>query len=58
VEAGPGCRRWLETVSALSPAVLGRYTLDKKSFREAGSLATAILAGALGNRLPGWDFLE
>ncbi|MCL2763222.1 MAG: DNA repair protein RecO C-terminal domain-containing protein, partial [Treponema sp.] len=54
-EAGPGCRRWLETVRVLSPAQLARYTLDKKSFREAKSLTTAILTEALGRRLASWE---
>jgi DNA repair protein RecO (recombination protein O) len=55
IEAGPGCRHWLETVRRLSPAQLTRYTLDVKSFREAKSLATAILAEALGKRLNSWE---
>ncbi|MDR0495247.1 MAG: DNA repair protein RecO C-terminal domain-containing protein [Treponema sp.] len=56
VAAGPGCRRWLETARGLSPVQLNRYTLDKQSFHEAKSLATAILAEALGRRLNSWDF--
>ena len=54
IEAGPGCRHWLETTGQLSPAQLTRYTLDGKSFREAKALATAILAEALGKRLGSW----
>jgi hypothetical protein len=56
VQAGPGCRRWLETVRPLSPTQLTRYTLDGKSFREAKSLTTAILSEALGKRLASWDW--
>jgi DNA repair protein RecO (recombination protein O) len=55
IEAGPGCRHWLETVRQLAPSQLTRYTLDVKSFREAKSLATAILAEALGKRLASWE---
>ena len=55
-EAGPGCRRWLETARTISPALLARYTLDKQCFREARALATAILAEALGRRLAGWEW--
>jgi DNA repair protein RecO (recombination protein O) len=55
IEAGPGCRHWLETTGQLSPVQLTRYTLDIKSFREAKALATAILAEALGKRLASWE---
>ena len=58
IDAGPGCRRWLETVRPLAPAQLTRYTLDGKSFREAKSLTTAILAEALGRRLASWEILS
>jgi DNA repair protein RecO (recombination protein O) len=54
-EAGPGCCHWLETTRPLNPGELSRYTLDKKSFREAKGLATAILAEAIGRRLESWD---
>ena len=56
IETSPGCRRWLETIRLLSPAQLARYTLDKKSFREAKALTTGILAEALGKRLVSWDW--
>ena len=54
VEAGPGCRHWLETTRSINPDQIVRHTLDKKSFREARSLATAILAEAIGKRLDSW----
>ena len=54
--AGPGCRHWLKTVQPLSPGRIGRYIMDKKSFQEARSLTTAILAEALGRRLASWDW--
>jgi DNA repair protein RecO (recombination protein O) len=47
-DAGPGCRHWLETVEPLSPMLLNRYTLDKKSLNETQSLLTVILSEALG----------
>ena len=56
LDAGSACRRWLETVRPLSPAEVSRYPLDEKSFREAMSLATAILAEALGRRLASWEW--
>jgi len=55
VEAGPGCCHWLESTRSLNPDQLVRHTLDKKSFREAKSLATAILAEAIGKRLESWE---
>jgi len=55
VDAGSACRRWLETVRPLSPAEVSCYPLDEKSFREAHSLTTAILAEALGRRLVSWE---
>jgi len=54
VEAGPGCRHWLETTRQIHPAQIVRHTLDKKSFSEARVLATAILAEAIGKRLDSW----
>ena len=54
--AGPGCRRWLETVRPLSPARLSRYTLDGKSSREAKALSASILAESLGRHLASWEW--
>jgi len=55
INAGPGCRRWLETACGVNPELLYRYTLDRRSFGEAKSLATAILAEAVGRRLECWE---
>jgi hypothetical protein len=56
LDSGSACRRWLETIRPLSPAEGSWQPLDEKSFREAMSLTTAILAEALGRRLASWDF--
>jgi recombinational DNA repair protein (RecF pathway) len=56
VDAGPGCRRWLETVRPLRGDQTARFTLDAKSFAEAKALATAILSEAVGRRLASWDW--
>jgi len=56
LELSPGCRRWLETIRALPPAQLVRYTLDTTSFNQAKSLATAILSEALGRHLASWTW--
>ncbi|MCL2599847.1 MAG: DNA repair protein RecO C-terminal domain-containing protein [Treponema sp.] len=55
-EIGPGCRRWLETVRHLPPTQLDMHPPDARSFREAKSLTTAILAGMMGRRLASWDW--
>jgi len=55
VDAGPGCLHWLETTLRIHPDQIVRHTLDKISFREAMSLATAILAEAIGKRLESWE---
>jgi DNA repair protein RecO (recombination protein O) len=57
LQINPGCRRWLAAVGPLAPARIERYTMDAKSFREAKSLTTAVLAGALEKRPASWDIL-
>jgi len=52
VEIGSACRAWLESPAVLTPTALTRP--DPKSFGEARTLATAVLAGALGRRLESW----
>jgi DNA repair protein RecO (recombination protein O) len=54
LQLNPGCRRWLTAVGPLEPSLLHRYSMDNRSFREAKSLAAAVLAGALGKRLASW----
>jgi DNA repair protein RecO (recombination protein O) len=54
IPLGSGARRWLMAVEALDPALLARYTLEGESLRQAKTLATAILGGALGKRLQSW----
>jgi DNA repair protein RecO (recombination protein O) len=54
---GAGGRRWLKAVESLDPALLGRYTLDGESLRQAKSLVTAILRGVLGRGLRGWEHI-
>jgi len=55
IQLNSGCRKWLSAAGELDPSQLHRYTMDKKSFNEAKSLVTAILAEALGKRLASWD---
>jgi recombinational DNA repair protein (RecF pathway) len=45
------CRVWLLAALSLSPAQLGRITLDTKSLKEAKVLTQAILTTAIGRRL-------
>ena len=56
LQINPGCRRWLSAVGTLDPSLLHRYSMDNKSFREAKSLAAAVLTSALGKRLASWDW--
>ncbi|GHV95241.1 recombinase RecO [Spirochaetia bacterium] len=56
LQVNPGCRRWLAAINLLSPALLNRYTMDGKSFREAKALVFAILTEALGKRLASWEW--
>ena len=56
LQLNPGCRRWLSAVELLEPAHLHRYSMDNKSFHEAKSLASIVLAGALGKKLASWDW--
>jgi DNA repair protein RecO (recombination protein O) len=51
-----GCRRWLSAVESIEPSELHRYSPDNRSFYEAKTLATAVMAGALGKRLASWDW--
>ena len=56
LEAGPGCRRWLETIRNLPAVQVPRYTLDEKSFRQAKVLVSTIIAEALGRPLACWEW--
>jgi len=48
VEIGPGARLWLETALSLPHDRLASHAADGASLREAGALAKAALADALG----------
>jgi DNA repair protein RecO (recombination protein O) len=52
---GPGARLWLSQVQDLDAGALARIGLDPVSQNQAKALVTAILAEALGKRLPTWD---
>jgi DNA repair protein RecO (recombination protein O) len=54
---GPGARSWLGRTADLAPSVLGRYTMDGASAREAALLVTELLAAALGKKLTTWEIL-
>lgn len=56
IKLNPGCRRWFAAVSEIDPSHLHRYSMDKKTFDEAKSLVTAVLAAALGKRLASWNW--
>ncbi|MCL2382547.1 MAG: recombination protein O N-terminal domain-containing protein [Treponema sp.] len=52
---GGGARLWLDSIESLPPAALARITLDGPSLEQARALSKAVLAGALGKRLPTWE---
>ena len=57
---GPGAIAWLKEIESLSPAALGgappeRWSVDAVSLNQAKTLSQAVMAGALGRRLPTWD---
>ena len=56
LKLNPGCRRWFAAVEQIEPSFLYRYSMDNKSFHEAKSLITSVMAGALGKRLASWDW--
>ena len=47
----PGCRKWFSAAGELEPSQIYRYSMDKKSFNEAKSLAASVLPEAFGKRL-------
>jgi len=56
LQINPGCRRWLSAAGELDPALLNRFSMDNRSFREAKSLTTAVMSAALGKKLASWDW--
>jgi DNA repair protein RecO (recombination protein O) len=51
----PGARLWLRGIETLPPVALARVSADTASLEQAGKLSQAVLAAALGKRLPTWD---
>ena len=52
---GPGARLWLNEIVSVPPTALVRVSLDTVSQEQANVFTKAVLAGALGKRLPTWD---
>jgi DNA repair protein RecO (recombination protein O) len=55
IRLGPGARLWLGGVETLPAAAFVRVTADAASLEQAGNLSRAVMAAALGKRLPTWD---
>jgi DNA repair protein RecO (recombination protein O) len=55
LRVGGGARLWLKKTESLLPAALERVTLDESSLEQAKAFSQAILAAALGRRLPTWN---
>jgi DNA repair protein RecO (recombination protein O) len=51
---GAGARLWLKEIESLHPTAVERVTLDYSSMEQAKALSQAVLAAALGRRLPTW----
>ncbi|MCL2244996.1 MAG: DNA repair protein RecO C-terminal domain-containing protein [Treponema sp.] len=56
LKLNPGCRKWFIATEQIEPSLLYRYSMDNKSFNEAKSLVTSVIAGTLGKRLASWDW--
>ena len=52
---GPGALAWLKAIESLPPPALARITLDHTSLGQAKTFSQALLAGALGKKLPTWE---
>jgi DNA repair protein RecO (recombination protein O) len=52
---GGGARLWLKEIESLPPAAVERVTLDNPSLEQAKAISQAVLAAALGKRLPTWN---
>ena len=55
VRLDPGARLWLKAIESLPAAALARVTLDAPSLEQAKAFSHAVLADALGKKLPTWD---
>jgi len=50
-----GAIRWLSMIEALPASEIKRVTLDTSSREQAKTLAKAVLAASLGQRLQSWE---
>jgi len=57
IRVGAGARLWLLETESLSAGAITRVTLDAQSLDQAKALSQAVLAAALGKKLPTWDFI-
>ena len=55
IRVGPGARHWLKGIESIPPEALTRVSLDAQSLEQARAFSKAVLAGALGKKLPTWD---
>ena len=52
---GPGAMQWLKATGPVPPQALSRISLDAPSLEQARAFTKAVMAAALGKRLPTWD---
>jgi len=55
LRVGGGARLWLKEIESLPPAALERVTMDEPSLEQAKAFSQAVMAAALGRRLPTWN---
>lgn len=56
IKLNSGSRRWLALTGRIEPSLLHRYSMDNKSFREAKTLAAAVMSSAIGKQLASWEW--
>jgi len=56
IKLNSGSRRWLSQTGQIEPSLLYRYSIDDKSFREAKTIAAAVMTAAIGKQLASWDW--
>jgi DNA repair protein RecO (recombination protein O) len=56
IKLNSGSRRWLSLTGRIEPSLVYRYSMDEKSFREAKTIAAAVMTSAIGKQLASWDW--
>jgi len=57
IRIDPGARLWLKEAESLPAGAVARVSLDARSLEQAKALSQAVLAAALGKKLPTWEYI-